>query len=68
MRVGDLVAYVGPPIPGIFHNDMTREPNYGVLVEAPEPCQGTCFCVFWPEAEEYFWHEETDLSVLCDTR
>jgi len=64
MKVGSLVAYIGPPIPGIFHNDITREPMHGILVEAPPNCQGTCFCVYWPEAEEYFWHEETDLSVL----
>lgn len=65
MKVGSLVAYVGPPIPGIFYNDMTREPLHGIVVDAPYPCAGTCFCVYWPEAEEYFWHEETDLSLLC---
>jgi hypothetical protein len=66
MKVGDLVAYVGPPIPGIFIGDITREPNYGILVEVPPGCVGTCYLVYWPESGEYFWHELADLSVLCD--
>jgi hypothetical protein len=64
VKVGSLVTYIGPWVPGIFSEDPTLEPDYGIIIEIAEHFQGTNICVHWMEAEEIFWHEETDLVVL----
>ena len=64
MRVGSLVSYVGHWIPGIFPDDRTREPSYGIIIEIDHWSQGTNVCVYWTEAEETYWHEETEMLLL----
>jgi hypothetical protein len=66
VKVGSLVSYIGPWIPGIFPEDKTREPCYGIIIEMGEHFQGTNICVHWLEPEETFWHEEIDLRVLSE--
>ena len=66
MKVGSLVSYIGPHVPGIFPGDKTREPVYGIIIEIGEHFQGTNICVHWIEAEEIYWHEETDLRILSE--
>ena len=64
MKVGSLVTYIGPWVPGIFPEDRTREPSYGIVIQLEKEYHGTNICVHWMDAEEIFWHEETDLVVI----
>ena len=66
MKVGSLVSYIGPWVPGIFPGDKTREPVYGIIVELGEYFQGTNIRVYWMQAREEFWHNETDLRIISE--
>jgi hypothetical protein len=67
VKIGSLVKYVGPWIPGVFPEDKTREPqNYGIIIEYHKWCEGTNVCVYWTEAEDLYWHEESELSVISE--
>jgi|TARA_R110000824_G_scaffold20422_2_gene76907 hypothetical protein len=64
MKVGTLVSYIGQWIPNIFPEDSTLEPNYGIIIEIASYYDGTNICVFWIDAEEAYWHEQTELRVI----